>query len=43
MFIYDIINEINFVKLLNGMKKKERRNLDNVEKNFYEEFFLEKS
>lgn len=43
MFIYDIINEINFLKLLNGMKKKERRNLDNVEKNFYEEFFLEKS
>lgn len=42
MFIYDIINEINFVKLLNGMKKK-GRNLDNVEKNFYEEFFLEKS
>lgn len=38
-----ILNEINFVKLLNGMKKKERRNLDNVEKNFYEEFFLEKS
>lgn len=23
MFIYDIINEINFLKLLNGMKKKE--------------------
>lgn len=38
-----ILNEINFVKLLNGVKKKERRNLDNVEKNFYEEFFLEKS
>lgn len=38
-----ILNEINFVKLLNGMKKKKRRNLDNVEKNFYEEFFLEKS
>lgn len=38
-----ILNETNLVKLLNGAKKKERRNLDNAEKNFYEEFLSEKS
>lgn len=38
-----ILNETNLVKLLNGTKKKERRNLDNAEKNFYEEFLSEKS
>lgn len=35
-----ILNETNLVKLLNGTKKKKRRNLDNAEKNFYEEEFL---
>lgn len=38
-----ILNETNLVKLLNGTKKKKRRNLDNAEKNFYEEFLSEKS
>lgn len=38
-----ILNETNLVKLLNGTKKKERRNLDNAEKNYYEEFLSEKS
>lgn len=37
-----ILNETNLVKLLNGTKKK-RGNLDNAEKNFYEEFLSEKS
>lgn len=38
-----ILNETNLVKNYWTERKKKGRNLDNAEKNFYEEFLSEKS